>query len=535
MNVYDQLFQALQNQLMLTPNIKSYLENIKLPLMALTIQDPNFLDSENHPARHLLNQLFSLETAIDHNKSVKNTQIKPLLDKIIARISQGSITNPDIFAKVNEELKEISLPLTKSREQNIRRVIEVYEGKQKLEKARRQIQAEIDNRLAEQMIPSVIQKLLDAGWQHLLVISALNEDESSHYQHYLKVLDELLAWCNDPEPLPEAKQGIIQMELDFIDAKLASVCTNAFTHTSIMEELTATLLGTGVPKVRKPFDRTLITAKAKTAVNQTDTILNSWHLQVDQFNTGDWFTFSLENHDFEPLKLIWIGDTPPVYVFVNRDGYKKQELSRHQLAELLQTGAVTQIENLDEPLMDRATTTMLQQMQEKLIHSVSHDPITSLPNRKRFIHLLKEQLVELPSGKHVLCYLEIEDFRVITNVCGIVGGDQLLLQIAQLVGNALGKNGLISRLGDKTFGFLLKNCTPEEGYDASKKLGTLSIKPIFSGMIKATRSASASVWSRLATIRTMWKSCCKKPIPSIFPLNAPDITAYASIRKMTKC
>lgn len=99
LDVYDQLFQALLDESVLTPSIKSYLENIKLPLMALTIQDPNFLDSENHPARNLLNQLFSLESAVNQNKVIKNTQIKQVLDQLVSRIAQGLHQQPRYFCQ----------------------------------------------------------------------------------------------------------------------------------------------------------------------------------------------------------------------------------------------------------------------------------------------------------------------------------------------------------------------------------------------------------------------------------------------------
>ncbi len=476
LDIYDELFQALSNELTLTPNIKSYLESIKLPLMALTLQDPNFLDSENHPARHLLNQLFSLESAVDQNKVIKNTQIKQVLDQLVSRIGQGSITNPDIFARANEELKEISLPIAKSRELNIRRVIEIHEGKQKLEQARQKIQRAVDNRLANKSIPNVILLLLDSGWQHLMVITELNDDDSIARHNYLDVLDDLLAWYSNTEKLSDEQTSTIEIELEFIDSQLSSVCTNAFVHSKIMEDLSATLLGSGIPRVRRPFEQTFVEPKAKETTHEF--ISDSWILQVDQFKTGDWFTFSMEKEVFEPLNLIWIGETPASYVFVNRDGYKKQELTRNALAELLESGVVTQIENLDEPLMDRATTMMLQQMQEKLIRSISHDPVTNLPNRKRFINLIKEQLFDV-NATHVLGFLEIEDFRIITNVCGLVGGDQLLLQVAKSVSNKLGKDGIVSRLGDQAFGFLVKNASPDEGHETAKSIRDLINKTNF--------------------------------------------------------
>ena len=476
LDVYDQLFQALLNESALTPSIKSYLENIKLPLMALTIQDPNFLDTENHPARNLLNQLFSLESAVNQNRVIKNTQIKQALDQLVSRISQGSINNPDIFAKANEELKEISIPVAKIKEINIRRVIETYEGRQKLEQARLNIQDLIANRISGKSIPGIIQHLLDAGWQHLLVMTEVNEDVPRR-QRCLEVLDELLVWYANLDRLSNEQLNLIEIELEFINHTLSTVCTNAFVHDKVMDELQSTLLGTGRPPVRKSVDKTFIEPKAKEPPNEF--ISDRWYLEVDQLETGDWFTFSLEKEAFEPLKLVWIGECPRNFVFVNRDGYKKQELVRNELAEFLQSGIVTKIENLDEPLMDRATTSMLQQMQEKLIHSVSHDPVTNLPNRKRFLNLLKERITHFQSTQHVLGYLEIEDFRMITNVCGLLGGDQLLLHVAQLIDQNLGKGAIVSRLGDKTFGFLLNNTAIDEGHETAKHIRDLINKANF--------------------------------------------------------
>jgi diguanylate cyclase (GGDEF)-like protein len=476
LDVYDQLFQALLSELALTPNIKSYLESIKVPLMALTLQDPEFLNSENHPARNLLNQLFALDSAINQNKVVKNAQVKNVLDKLVSKVAQGSINNPDIFAKANEELKEISAPINRSREANIRRVIELYEGKQKLEKARQTIQLEIDECLSGKTVPNVIQALLESGWQHLLLMTELN-DEAEDKQRYLEVIVELVGWYTDLDKLPEEQYSVIEMELEFINQKLGTACTNAFTHNKIMEELNATLVGVGFPRIRKAIDKSFIQPKAKTPPNEF--ISDRWYLEVDQFEVGEWFTFSLEREAFEPLKLVWVGEIPQIYVFVNRDGYKKQELTRNELAELLQSGVVAQIENLDEPVMDRATTTMLQQMQDKLIHSVSHDTVTNLPNRKRFINLIKEKIVSIGDLPHVLGYLEIEDFRIITNVCGLVGGDRLLQQVARLMSEKLGNDSAVARLGDKTFGFLLQNVTSDEGKAAAQKIRDLINKSNF--------------------------------------------------------
>ena len=467
LDLYDQLYQSLSNEIAFSPGIKPYVEDIKLPLMGLALQDHNFLDSDTHPARNLLNQLYNLESAVNQNKIIKNIKVRQILDQLINNISHNSIINPDVFAKANEELKEITGPIVRSRELNIRRVLEILEGKQKLEKARSKIQTEIDQRIAGKTIPSIIPSLLEAGWQHLLVISELEGNNVSK-ERYFETLDALLMWYGDIEKLTEEHNEIIEQELKFINAALETVSTNAFVHSKIIEDLNDTLLSAGAPRAPKSIEMVTIENRPMTSVETSK--IDVWHMQIDQFEVGDWFTFSLEKEAFEPLKLIWIGELPQIYVFVNRDGYKKQELTRDQLAEFLQSGIATKIENLDEPLMDRATTGMLQKMQEKLIHSVSHDPITNLPNRRRFMSVIKEELHAANNPNPVLGILEIEDFRIITNVCGVVGGDQLLLQTAKTISKLLGNDGIVSRMGDKTFGIFIRNGTDDAGYNIAKIL-----------------------------------------------------------------
>lgn len=471
LEVYGQLYETLMNDLMFIPHIKSYLEAIQLPLMALSLKDSDFLDSETHPARSVLNQLFALEGAVKGNKIIKSNKIRQTLDQLFGRIAQESINNPEIFAIVDEELKEISQPVAKSRDLAIRRVIEAYEGKQKLEQARDIIQEEIDKRIAGKLIPEVVSTLLESGWQHLLVITELNDEHHANKrQRYLKVIDELLYWLAVREPFSDEQLLQIRQELDLIGNQLGSVCTNAFLHGKVMDELKATLLGTGNPPIRIPVEKKFIAPRKSGAINSINIIENNWTRQVDRLQIGEWFTLSLEAEEFEPLKLVWVGNKPQIYVFVNREGQKKLELSRDELAALMRTGSVNKIESLDEPLLDRAANMMLQKMHQKLVYNASHDPVTHLANRREFLRLLKERLTSIDDSRHMLCYIEILDFRMITNSCGIIAGDELLRNITQLLKSQVSQSEIIARLGDKTFGLLLKDCSEDEGYGIAKKL-----------------------------------------------------------------
>jgi GGDEF domain-containing protein len=248
----------------------------------------------------------------------------------------------------------------------------------------------------------------------------------------------------------------IRHALAFIDNQLGTVCTNAFLHGKVIEELTASLLGSGTPRVRTALEMVDIEPKKTTPINLIE---NNWTEQSGQLQAGDWFMLFREGEESEPLKLVWIGDTLDVFVFVNRDGLKKLELNREELAELMRNGAISKIDSLDVPLMDRATNMMLQKMYERLIYNAGHDPITALYNRREFIKRLKQEMPKLTDSQHMLCHIELLDYRMITNACGLAGGDELLKEFCGIIKNQLRDEDILARLGDKTFGILYVSAT----------------------------------------------------------------------------
>ncbi|AMK79163.1 hypothetical protein A1342_08080 [Methylomonas methanica] len=467
LELYGKFFDALVGELEFSTDIKNYLESIYLPLLSLPLQGNDFLDSESHPARKILNQLAVLDPAIKSNRVIKNTNIKNTVEKAIARISAESISNPKVFAEVEHELDSVTKKLAQSNDANIKRIIEPYEGQQKLEMARLAIQQEVDKRIAGRSVPSIIPTLLDAGWQDLLVIAELNKDANPDEKlSYLKVIDDLLFWLYEQESFLNMQAVSIHTTLKFIEENLGAVCPNLFKRDSVIEELFSLLIGSGVPKVRKPMD----SVRIPTPKSNPNIIESERAAQVAQLQVGEWLIIYKGSEGFEPMKLVWIGDILPICVFVNRDGLTKLELSKTELAQLLENGGANRIESLDVPLMDRATNQMLQNMHSKLIYNATHDAETDLFTKDEFIKQLKVELIKLDSTCHLLCHIEVLDFRVITNVCGVAGGKQFLKTLTQLIREQLPDCDLFARIGDKSFALLLKDCSTESGYDLFKKL-----------------------------------------------------------------
>ncbi|WP_148254498.1 ammonium transporter [Aidingimonas lacisalsi] len=96
-------------------------------------------------------------------------------------------------------------------------------------------------------------------------------------------------------------------------------------------------------------------------------------------------------------------------------------------------------------------------LSRKLNYQASHDALTDLANRRAFETHLRE-LIDDPRGEHVFCYLDLDQFKVVNDTCGHMAGDELLRQIARLLGSRIRSADMLARLGGDEFGLLFMNC-----------------------------------------------------------------------------
>jgi diguanylate cyclase (GGDEF)-like protein/PAS domain S-box-containing protein len=96
----------------------------------------------------------------------------------------------------------------------------------------------------------------------------------------------------------------------------------------------------------------------------------------------------------------------------------------------------------------------------QLSYQASHDGLTGLYNRREFEVQLQHALnnAKRENHTHVLCYLDLDQFKIVNDTCGHVAGDEMLRQIAEHLRNAIRSSDIIARLGGDEFGVLLKFC-----------------------------------------------------------------------------
>jgi diguanylate cyclase (GGDEF)-like protein/PAS domain S-box-containing protein len=105
--------------------------------------------------------------------------------------------------------------------------------------------------------------------------------------------------------------------------------------------------------------------------------------------------------------------------------------------------------------------TKSRQLSSQLSWQASHDALTGLVNRRQFEQDLSDAIasVHREHHQHVLCYLDLDRFKVINDTCGHAAGDQLLCQVTALLQNNIRNQDILARLGGDEFALLIDQCS----------------------------------------------------------------------------
>jgi diguanylate cyclase (GGDEF)-like protein/PAS domain S-box-containing protein len=116
--------------------------------------------------------------------------------------------------------------------------------------------------------------------------------------------------------------------------------------------------------------------------------------------------------------------------------------------------------------------TEARQMEEKISFQATHDALTGLINRTEFerrLHYATESSRRAQEN-HVLCYIDIDQLKIINDTCSHESGDDLIREITSLIQGCMRESDVLARLAGDEFGVLLKNCATGGAVELVEKM-----------------------------------------------------------------
>jgi diguanylate cyclase (GGDEF)-like protein/PAS domain S-box-containing protein len=116
--------------------------------------------------------------------------------------------------------------------------------------------------------------------------------------------------------------------------------------------------------------------------------------------------------------------------------------------------------------------TEVRSLASQLSYQASHDALTGLVNRREFEIRLQQALdnARIEHCNYALCYLDMDQFKVINDTCGHAAGDELLKQVSNELKHILRDSDTLSRLGGDEFGALLEGCPLDKAKGIAENL-----------------------------------------------------------------
>ncbi len=124
---------------------------------------------------------------------------------------------------------------------------------------------------------------------------------------------------------------------------------------------------------------------------------------------------------------------------------------------------IVQIQNISES----------KQATELLTYQASHDALTGLVNRREFERRTERLLSTLQKGgegQHALCFMDLDQFKVVNDTCGHTAGDEMLRQISSILQRVIRHRDTLARVGGDEFGVLMEYCSLDDAHRVAASL-----------------------------------------------------------------
>lgn len=143
-------------------------------------------------------------------------------------------------------------------------------------------------------------------------------------------------------------------------------------------------------------------------------------------------------------------------------------------------------------------------LEAEIAHHAHHDPLTGLANRRAFTSRLDEALARFArSGTPVgLVMLDLDEFKPVNDSWGHQAGDEVLVEVARRLEDAVRDTDLVARMGGDEFAVVL------EAAGAPNEVATLAARldEALSAPIHLERGATARISASLG-LASSWHGC----------------------------
>jgi diguanylate cyclase (GGDEF)-like protein len=452
----DNVFSTIRGSVDVADDVKPTLDQLRIPLARLSLEEPRFFADPQHPAHKVLDRLSQLATA----ENFPNRVLENKVNTIVGEIASTYDGDRAVFEKALQSLERLVRQQETALRKNIDRVVSTLQGQDRLQQAKQSVDGLVAHFIRPPSAPRVLLDLMDAGWRDLLVQIAVREGTGSQaWQDQVTALEKILNALQRIESgeATDTQARDLAPTLGALKTDIEAAQPDNLGHTSALGELAQILRGevpletAAVADQRAGEDR--VPAERLEALPR----LQRWIKRVEQLEPGTVMSYRDRAGYRRRMRLVWASEDKQRFAFVNELGQKVAELSKVQLARKLSQGLKppTPVETMS--VLNQSVYGTLVGAQERLSFKRNRDQVTRLINGDSLFRQVERSVrhAQRHDVAHAFLHLDIDSFHLVNEVYDEVDGDAVLAEFARLLGQLNEKRSLTARLESDSFGILL--------------------------------------------------------------------------------
>ncbi|MBH1445212.1 DUF1631 domain-containing protein [Stenotrophomonas maltophilia] len=360
LDLLHMLMQQVQQQQRPDPVPAALLARLQVPLARAAMADPGFFVRDEHPARELLNQIAEVGA-----HWLVDDDVDPQLLQRMAQSVQGLLGQdaraPEAFAAASEDVQQHQRAAAHRAELAERRHVEAARGKERLELARRQATAQIDQCCDAQSPPRFVQTLLRQAWADALTLTRLRHgDDSPQWQERLQQTERIAAITaqaiNAPGGTDTALAADVEaalLQVGYHAEEAAAVARRLATPGGEDESTSRTELSARL-KARARLGEHAGTPTGTSPATPRSSAEEAAYQQLSTLPFGSWFDIDTGDGTLRRQRLSWYSLLTGHALFVNPRGQKIADTDLDTLARQISAGRAQLVTEDKGRLVDRA-------------------------------------------------------------------------------------------------------------------------------------------------------------------------------------
>lgn len=353
------LYAQMQREVREQTPAQALLAKLQVPVVRAALADTHFFVRDQHPVRELLNTVAE-SGAVWLGDDDVDPQLLHKLGSAVDRIVNDYQGDEAVFAAANADIQAHLRALARKADLAERRHVDAARGKERLESAKQQAEARIEQLCEQSVPPRFVQALLRQAWSDVLTLTLLRQGEQSPEWDERQALTARIAevTCRSKgQPADIALGSEIEtalLQVGYHHDEAAAIARRLSTPGGEDETTSRTELATRL-KARTRLGDQGDSAPRKDVAGPRSPAEEACYTQLRSLPFGSWFEFVINQQgDLRRQRLSWYSPMTGNALFVNQRGQKVAEHSLDGLSRLMAGGQARLLVEEKSRLIDRA-------------------------------------------------------------------------------------------------------------------------------------------------------------------------------------